>query len=47
MSENLSDRLKRHTLNFWEAEDNEEPAEKADACVKSEGSRWGDAFHHG
>ena len=45
--EDLADILKRHSPNFGEAEDNEQPPDEANAGVESERTRGGDSFHHG
>lgn len=46
MLEDLADRLERHALDVRVEEDDEQPADEADAAVEAEGSRRGDAFHH-
>lgn len=44
--EHLADRLKRHALDLWEAEDDKQPPEEADAGVEAEGAAGRDALHH-
>jgi hypothetical protein len=38
---------KGHAPDLWEAEDNEQPPNEANAGVESECSRGGDSLHHG
>jgi hypothetical protein len=45
--EDLADILKGHAPDLWEAKDNEQPSNEANAGVKSECSRGGDSLHHG
>jgi hypothetical protein len=44
--EHFADRLERHALDIRVKEDDEQPADEADAAVEAEGARGGDAFHH-
>ena len=37
MFKHLTDSLERHSLDFWEAEDDKEPTGKADACIEAKG----------
>jgi hypothetical protein len=46
MLEDFTDRLQRHALDVRVEEDDEQPADEADAAVEAEGSGGGDAFHH-
>ena len=45
--EDFADRLQRHALDIRVEEDDEQPAEEADAAVETECSGWCDALHHG
>ena len=42
----FADRLKRHTLALGVEEDDEQPAEEADAAVEAEGAAGRHASHH-
>ena len=44
--EHFADRLEWHAFDVWVEEDDEQPADEADASVEAEGARGGDAFHH-
>lgn len=45
--EDLPDVFEGHAPDLWEAEDDEQPSDEADASVESERSRGGDSLHHG
>jgi hypothetical protein len=45
--EDFADRLLRHALDVGVEEDDKQPAEEADAAVKSKCSGRCDTFHHG
>jgi hypothetical protein len=45
-AEDLSDGLEWHSLAFWVAEDDEEPAKEADATIESESATRSQSFHH-
>lgn len=47
MVEDLADILEWHTPDLWKAEDNEEPANEADAGIESESAARGNSLHHG
>lgn len=46
LNEYFTDGLERHTFDFRVAEENENPADKADGAVEAEGAGRGDPFHH-
>lgn len=47
MLENFADRFQRHALDVGIKENDEQPAEEADAAVEAECSGRCDALHHG
>jgi hypothetical protein len=46
LRKDLADVLKRHTPDLREAEDDEQPAEKADTGIEAERTRRRDTLHH-